>query len=62
VALALDREAGGRALSAAWLALHVLEVLEALTVSSASGRYVDLTTTCLRPEPVPIGRDESVFT
>jgi predicted dehydrogenase len=43
------------------MALHVLEVLEALTTSSASGRFVDLTTTCLRPEPVPLGEGESVF-
>jgi predicted dehydrogenase len=43
------------------MALHVLEVLEALTVSSAAGRFVDLTTTCVRPEPVPLGEGESVF-
>ena len=43
------------------LALHALEVLEALIASSASGRFVELTTRCERPEPVPLGSDESVF-
>jgi predicted dehydrogenase len=43
------------------LALHGLEVLEALIASSASGRFVELTTSCERPEPVPLGSDESVF-
>jgi predicted dehydrogenase len=43
------------------MALHVLEVLEALIMSSASGRFVTLTTRCERPEPVPLGADESVF-
>ena len=43
------------------LALHVLEVLESLIASSTSGRFVELTTRCERPEPVPLGSDESVF-
>jgi len=43
------------------LALHVLEVLEALIDSSVSGRFVTLSTRCERPEPVPLGADESVF-
>lgn len=43
------------------LALHVLEVLEALETSSRSGQFVHMGTTCLRPEPVPAGSDESVF-
>lgn len=43
------------------LALHVLEVLEALIDSSASGCFATLTTRCERPEPVPLGADESVF-
>jgi predicted dehydrogenase len=43
------------------LALHALEVLEALIASSASGRFVELTTSCERPEPVPLGSDELVF-
>ena len=43
------------------MALHVLEVLEGLIASSASGRFVELTTRCERPEPVPLGADESVF-
>jgi predicted dehydrogenase len=57
VAIALRRE--HRANGA--MALHVLEVLDALIASSASGRFVTLTTQCERPEPVPLGADESVF-
>ena len=44
------------------LALHVLEVLEALEVSSRSGQFVSIRSRCDRPEPVPLGSDQSVFT
>ena len=43
------------------LALHVLEVLEALETSSRSGQFVSIRSRCERPEPVPLGSDESVF-
>ena len=43
-------------------ALHVLEVLEALEVSSRSGQFVSIRSRCDRPEPVPLGSDQSVFT
>jgi predicted dehydrogenase len=43
------------------MALHVLEVLEALIESSSFRRFIDLATRCERPEPVPLGADESVF-
>jgi predicted dehydrogenase len=43
------------------LALHVLEVLEALEVSSRSGQFVSIRSRCERPEPVPLGSEESVF-
>ena len=43
------------------MALHVLEVLEALIESTTSRRFIDLTTRCERPEPVPLGAGESVF-
>jgi len=43
------------------LALHVLEVLEALANSSISGQFVSIQSRCERPEPVPLGADESVF-
>jgi len=43
-------------------ALHVLEVLEALEVSSRSGQFASIRSRCDRPEPVPLGSDESVFT
>ena len=43
------------------LALHVLEVLEALEASSRSGQFVSIGSRCERPEPVPLGSDEAVF-
>jgi predicted dehydrogenase len=43
------------------LALHVLEVLEALEASSRSGQFISIRSPCERPEPVPLGSDESVF-
>jgi len=43
------------------LALHVLEVLEALEASSRSGQFISIRSRCERPEPVPLGSDESVF-
>jgi predicted dehydrogenase len=53
---------GGRAHRASGdMALHVLEVLEALVLSSESGQFATMSTRCERPEPVPLGQDESVF-
>jgi predicted dehydrogenase len=43
------------------LALHVLEVLSALERSSVEGQRIRIETICDRPEPVPLGRDETVF-
>jgi predicted dehydrogenase len=43
------------------MALHVLEVLEAMEASSLSGRFATMATGCVRPEPVPLGKDEAVF-
>ena len=37
------------------LANHVLEILLAFDKSSSLGRRVELTTTCKRPEPLPMG-------
>ncbi|MEO8806680.1 MAG: Gfo/Idh/MocA family oxidoreductase [Burkholderiaceae bacterium] len=59
MAVAMQQGRSHRASGA--LALHVLEVLEALIESSSSRRFIDLTTSCERPEPVPLGADESVF-
>jgi len=59
MAIAIQQERAHRANGD--MALHVLEALEALATSSASGRFINLTTTCERPEPVPLGADESVF-
>jgi predicted dehydrogenase len=43
------------------LALHVLEVMEALERSSIEGRRTRIETICERPEPVPVGAGEDVF-
>jgi predicted dehydrogenase len=43
------------------MALHVLEVLEALERSSATGTHVAMATTCERPAPVPAGEGEDVL-
>ena len=43
------------------LALHVLEIMEALEVSAADGRRVNIESRCARPEPVPLGLGEEVF-
>jgi predicted dehydrogenase len=59
MAVAIQQRRPHRASGA--MALHVLEVLEALIESSISGRFIGLTTGCERPEPVPLGADESVF-
>ncbi len=37
------------------MALHVLEIMEAIHVASETGRHVDLTTRCERPQPLPEG-------
>lgn len=43
------------------LALHVLEVMEALERSSIEGRHIRIETICERPDPVPLGTGEEVF-
>lgn len=43
------------------LALHVLEVMEALERSSVEGRRIRIETLCERPEAVPMGAGEEVF-
>jgi predicted dehydrogenase len=43
------------------LALHVIEVLDGLTRSSVEGRHVEIESRCERPDPVPLGRGEEVF-
>ena len=37
------------------LALHVLDVIHAIHEAAAAGRQVELTTTCERPAPLPLG-------
>jgi predicted dehydrogenase len=44
------------------LGLHVLELLEGVYVSSDTGRAVQLTTTCERPEPLPVGSGDAIET
>lgn len=36
------------------LALHVLEVLEGLETAATRGAVIEMTTTCARPEPMPV--------
>ena len=43
------------------LAMHVLEVLDALERSSIEGRHVMIETPCDRPEPLSLGEGEEVF-
>ncbi|MBN1917931.1 MAG: Gfo/Idh/MocA family oxidoreductase [Verrucomicrobia bacterium] len=43
------------------LALHVLEVMHAFERSSSDGRTIELTTTCVRPEPLPAGLSPGVL-
>jgi predicted dehydrogenase len=43
------------------LAMHVLEVLDALERSSIEGRHVMIETPCDRPEALPLGEGEEVF-
>jgi hypothetical protein len=40
------------------LAMHVLEVLDAFERSSTEGRHVMIETSCERPKPLPLGKDE----
>ncbi|WP_138469548.1 Gfo/Idh/MocA family protein [Poseidonocella sp. HB161398] len=49
IALGRDHRASGQ------LALHVLDVMESLLRSAASGRAETLSTTCDRPAPLPAG-------
>ena len=37
------------------LALHVLDIMHAIHEAAATGRHVELTTTCERPAPLPLG-------
>jgi predicted dehydrogenase len=43
------------------LAMHVMEVLDAVERSSVEGHHVDIETRCNRPEPLPLGKGEEVF-
>jgi predicted dehydrogenase len=43
------------------LGLHVLEVLDAFERSSTEARHITIETTCNRPDPVPDGSGEEVF-
>ena len=40
------------------LAYHVLDVMQAIHDASASGRHVDLESTCERPAMLPLGLEE----
>jgi predicted dehydrogenase len=44
------------------LALHVLEVLDAVEQSSIEGRHIMIESPCERPEALPLGSGEEIFT
>nr|WP_300146433.1 Gfo/Idh/MocA family oxidoreductase [Propionicimonas sp.] len=54
VEMAYAVRAGRAPRLAAELGLHVLEIASAVLRSATEGRFVELTTTCERPEPLPI--------
>ena len=37
------------------LALHVLDIMQAIHESQTQGRHIDLKTTCVKPAPLPVG-------
>ena len=43
------------------LALHVLEIMEALGTAAEGGTRIEIDSTCERPAAVPAGFDEAVF-
>lgn len=43
------------------LANHVLEIMLAFDLSSQEGRRIDLKTTCVRPEPLPLGLEDGMI-
>ena len=43
------------------LANHVLEVMLAFDKSSKLGKKVEITTTCKRPEPLPMGLEHGMI-
>jgi predicted dehydrogenase len=47
--------------TSAELALHVLELMTAAIDSSEHGRVIELTTTCGRAEPLPVGLPENTY-
>lgn len=53
MAVSMTEDAPHRA--SAEMALHVLEIMEAIHVASESGRHIELTTRCDRPQPLPEG-------
>jgi hypothetical protein len=52
MAYAIRQQRPARASGA--LGLHCLEVMEAMLVSAAEGRFVHLQTSCERPAPLPV--------
>jgi hypothetical protein len=40
------------------MAYHVLDVMQAFEESSREGRHIELTSTCRRPAPLPLGDTE----
>lgn len=43
------------------LAYHVLEIMESFEKSSAAGRHIEISSTCQRPAPLPLGLQEGLL-
>ena len=43
------------------MAFHVLEIMEAIHTASDQGRHVNLTSSCDRPSPIPLGLMQGVL-
>jgi hypothetical protein len=40
------------------MAYHVLDIMQAFEDASREGRHIELTSTCRRPAPLPLGETE----
>ena len=43
------------------LTYHVLEIMEAIHDASREGKHIELTSTCERPAPLPLGLREGLL-
>ncbi len=43
------------------MAFHVLDIMQSIHESSQQGRHIELTSTCIRPAPLPLGLPENTL-